>query len=110
MATAEEMKNDSVPSLPMDLVGEILCRLSVKLLLQLRCMCKSWNCLISGHNFTRKHLSLSSSLRLHYAKYKSEPHELIHNSYPLDSVLINIPTKFKERRIHFDMRQYCWFL
>ncbi|CAL5184551.1 unnamed protein product [Lathyrus oleraceus] len=88
MATAEEINNDSVPSLPMDLVGEIFCRLPVKLLLQLRCMCKSWNCLISDRNFTRKHLSLSTSHRLHYAVYKSEPHELIHNSYPLDSVSV----------------------
>ncbi|CAK8564852.1 unnamed protein product [Lathyrus sativus] len=94
MATAEEIKYDSLPSLPIDLVGEIFCRLPVKLLLQLRCMCKSWNSLISDPLFTRKHLSLSTTSRLHYAYYKYEPHELIHDSFSLESVLTNIPTKF----------------
>ncbi|CAK8564702.1 unnamed protein product [Lathyrus sativus] len=102
MATAEEINYDSLPNLPIDLVGEIFCRLPVKLLLQLRCMCKSWNSLISDRNFTRKHLSLSTTRRLHYACYNYEPHELIHNSYPLESVLTNIPTKFKGRRNLFN--------
>ncbi|CAK8533772.1 unnamed protein product [Lathyrus sativus] len=102
MATAEEINYDSLPSLPIDLVGEIFCRLPVKLLLQLRCMCKSWNSLISDRNFTRKHLSLSTTRRLHYACYQYEPHELFHNSYPLESVLTNIPIKFKDRRVVFN--------
>ncbi|XP_058774439.1 F-box/kelch-repeat protein At3g23880-like [Vicia villosa] len=48
--------------LPIDLVEEILCRLPVKPLIQLRCVCKSWNSLISENsNFAKKHLLLSTS-------------------------------------------------
>jgi len=36
-----------LPTLAFDLIAEILCRLPVKLLLQLRCLCKSFNSLIS---------------------------------------------------------------
>ncbi|XP_058722095.1 F-box/kelch-repeat protein At3g23880-like [Vicia villosa] len=102
MATAElesEINNDSLPNLPIDLVAEIFCRLPVKLLVQLRCMCKSWNSLISDRSFTRKHLSLSTTRRLHSAKYKHEPDGLVHNSYPLDSVL---STEVKQQRLPFN--------
>ncbi|XP_058732400.1 F-box/kelch-repeat protein At3g23880-like [Vicia villosa] len=53
----------SVPDdFPFDLVEEILCRVSVKQLIQLRCVCKSWNSLISQNsNFANKHLRLSTS-------------------------------------------------
>lgn len=47
--------------LSIDLIAEILCRLSVKHLLQLRCVCKSWNYLISrDSNFAGKQLRLST--------------------------------------------------
>ncbi|MCI54852.1 F-box/kelch-repeat protein, partial [Trifolium medium] len=49
----------ALPTLPFDLVSEILCRLPVKLLLQLRCLCKSLNSLISDPKFAKKHLRLS---------------------------------------------------
>jgi len=56
----------SPPSLPFDLVIEILCRLPVKHLLQLRCVCKSWNSLISDDSkFAKKHLCLSTSNQDH---------------------------------------------
>jgi len=52
----------SPPFLPFDLVTEILCRLPVKHLLQLRCVCKSWNSLISDDSkFAKKQLRLSTS-------------------------------------------------
>ncbi|XP_058785030.1 F-box/kelch-repeat protein At3g23880-like [Vicia villosa] len=98
MAAAEDINNDSLPNLPIDIVAEIFCRLPVKLLVQLRCMCKSWNSLISDRSFTRKHLSLSTTHRLHYAKYRNKQY-LIHNSYPLESVL---STKVKQRRLSFN--------
>ncbi|CAK8574271.1 unnamed protein product [Lathyrus sativus] len=48
--------------LPFDLVPEILCRLPVKHLLRLRCVCQSWDSLISGDSkFAKKHLRLSTS-------------------------------------------------
>ncbi|CAK8574189.1 unnamed protein product [Lathyrus sativus] len=48
--------------LPFDLVADILCRLSAKHLVRLRCVCKSWNSLISADSiFAKKHLRLSTS-------------------------------------------------
>ncbi|GAU16390.1 hypothetical protein TSUD_117390 [Trifolium subterraneum] len=44
-----------------DSKNEILCRLPVKLLLQLRCICKSWNSLISDPKFATKHLHMSKT-------------------------------------------------
>jgi len=49
-----------LPTLPFDLVAEILCRLPVKLLLQLRCLCKSFDSLISDPKFAKKHLCMST--------------------------------------------------
>ncbi|MCI27031.1 F-box/kelch-repeat protein, partial [Trifolium medium] len=45
-----------LPTLPFDLIGEILCRLPVKLLLQFQCVCKFWKSLISDPSFAKKHL------------------------------------------------------
>ena len=50
--------DDSV--LPFELITEILCRLPVKFLMTLICVCKSWNSLISSdRKFARKHLGMS---------------------------------------------------
>uniref|UniRef100_A0A494G8U7 F-box domain-containing protein n=1 Tax=Solanum lycopersicum TaxID=4081 RepID=A0A494G8U7_SOLLC len=49
-----------LPALPFDLLPEILCRLPVKLLIQLRCVCKFFNSLISDPNFAKKHLRMST--------------------------------------------------
>jgi len=58
-----------LPTLPFELVAEILCRLPVKLLLQLRCLCKSFNSLITDPKFAKKHLHSSTT-----------PHHLIVSS------------------------------
>ncbi|GAU21439.1 hypothetical protein TSUD_32700 [Trifolium subterraneum] len=61
-----------VPTLPYDLVEEeILSRLPVKFLLQIRCVCKSWNSLISDPRFAKKHLSMSTMLRFHFVRCSS---------------------------------------
>jgi F-box interacting protein len=57
--TATLTPEPPLPTLPFDLVSEILCRLPVKLLLQLRYLCKSLNSLISDPKFAKKHLRLS---------------------------------------------------
>ncbi|KEH16768.1 F-box protein [Medicago truncatula] len=49
-----------LPTLPFDLIPEILCRLPVKLLIQLRCLCKFFDSLISDPNFAKKHLHMST--------------------------------------------------
>jgi len=52
-------------TLPFDLIPEILCRLPVELLLQLRCICKSRNSLINDCKCAKEHLSLSTTDCLH---------------------------------------------
>jgi len=49
-----------LPTLCFDLIAEILCRLPVKLLIQLRCLCKFFNSLLSDPKFAKKHLQLST--------------------------------------------------
>ncbi|PNX63542.1 F-box/kelch-repeat protein, partial [Trifolium pratense] len=55
----------SLPTLPFDLIPEILSRLPVKILLQFGCVCKSWKSLISDPKFAKKHLSHSTTHSLH---------------------------------------------
>jgi len=74
--------DDSLPILPFDLIEEILCRLPVKLLFQLLCVCKSWNSLISQTNFAKKHLRMSTTCRLH----RIIEGKFLLKSYPLHSV------------------------
>jgi F-box interacting protein len=58
--TTETTTRTLLPTLPFDVLPEILCRLPVKLLGQLRCLCKSLNSLISDPKFAKKHLQLST--------------------------------------------------
>ncbi|CAK8531011.1 unnamed protein product [Lathyrus sativus] len=51
-----------LPSLPFDLVVEILSGLPVRTLMQLRCVCKSWKSLISDSEFAKKQLCASMSI------------------------------------------------
>jgi F-box interacting protein len=86
-----------LPTLPEDVIPEILCRLSVKLLLQLRCVCKSWNALISDSKFVKKHLRMSTTRRLHFLSYPGRPqNKYILTSYPLDSILTNPKANFTQ--------------
>lgn len=51
----------SSPILPDDLIAEVLLFLDVKFLMQLKCVCKSWNSLISSDpTFVKMHLIKSS--------------------------------------------------
>ncbi|MCI08204.1 F-box/kelch-repeat protein, partial [Trifolium medium] len=80
----------SLPTLPFDLIPDILIRLPVKLLLQLRCVCKSWKSLISDPIFAKKHLALSTTYSLHCISYSD--HKYILKSYSRDtSVFTSIP-------------------
>ncbi|KAK2385902.1 F-box/kelch-repeat protein [Trifolium repens] len=87
----------ALPTLSLDLVEEILCRLSVKLLCQLRCVCKSWNSLISDPKFAKKHLCHSTTRRIHFLSCStrrirsciSHPPNNLLTSYPLDSLFTN---------------------
>ncbi|RHN41260.1 putative F-box domain-containing protein [Medicago truncatula] len=58
--------DETKPLLPIELVEEIFCRLPVKLLLQLQCMCKRWNSLISDPDFVKKHLRMAKASQNHH--------------------------------------------
>jgi hypothetical protein len=85
----------SSPSLPLELLEEeILCRLPVKILLQLRCICKSWKSLISDDpKFAKKHLRMSKILNHqhnhHHIVFSTCPGQILCDS-PLSSVSTNV--------------------
>ena len=87
--TSPSLHGLPLPTLPFELIEEILARLPVKLLLQLRCACKSWNSLISNTKFHKKHLSLSTTHTLHCVSYS---YKYVLKSYPLDSLFTNVTT------------------
>ncbi|XP_057448183.1 F-box/kelch-repeat protein At3g23880-like [Lotus japonicus] len=80
------------PTLPFELGVEILCRLPVKSLLQLRCVCKSWKSLISDPKFAKNHLRCSSTdftrhrLFLSYNTLPGDRFKFLLKDYPLLSV------------------------
>ncbi|GAU32666.1 hypothetical protein TSUD_218430 [Trifolium subterraneum] len=75
-----------MPTLPFDLIAEILCRLPVNLLMQLRCLCKSFNSLISDYKFAKKHLRMSTAGRHLMVRYKNNLGEPCLLDSPLASV------------------------
>ncbi|CAJ2641525.1 unnamed protein product [Trifolium pratense] len=81
----------SLPSLPLELVEEeILSRLPVKKLLQLRCICKSWKSLISDDpKFTKKHLRMSNILKHKHLIMNVLGDRILWDS-PLSSVFSNV--------------------
>lgn len=87
----------SLPTLPLDLVEEILCRLPVKFLLQFRCVCKSWNSLISDDSqFAKKHLRVSTTRHRRYhlilSSTNSSREKLLLWDSPIPSVFSSVPT------------------
>ncbi|RHN40756.1 putative F-box domain-containing protein [Medicago truncatula] len=67
----ETLTSPSLPTLPFDLIPEILSRLPVKFLLQFRCVCKSLNSLISDHKFANKHIRVSTTTLVHTLTYST---------------------------------------
>jgi len=89
--STETLTSPLLPTLPFDLIPEILSRLPVKFLLQFRCVCKSWNSLISDHKFANKHLRISTTTLVHTLTNSSDlPCKSILKSYPLDSIYTDV--------------------
>jgi F-box interacting protein len=76
-----------LPTLPFDLLPEILCRLPVKLLVQLRCLCKFFNSLISDPKFAKKHLQLSTKRHHLMLTNAAADDELVMYDSPIPSIL-----------------------
>ncbi|XP_058740889.1 F-box/kelch-repeat protein At3g23880-like [Vicia villosa] len=78
--------------LPEELILEILLRLPVRSLHQFKCICKSWNTLISNPQFIKRHLQISkakpslTNQRLFFSFF-NEPHKLFY--YPLKPLFEN---------------------
>ena len=90
--TSSSLLAPPLPTLPFDLITDILCRLPVKYLVQFRCVCKSWNSLISDPKFAEKHLRLSTTRLVHTLTYSNLPYKYILKSCPLHSVFNNLTT------------------
>lgn len=83
----------SLPTLPFEIIAEILTRLPVKLLIQLKCVCKSWNSLISDCNFVKKHLQISTlNPKLIIIKMEHSRFSLSPMVYPLRSFFTAVTT------------------
>ncbi|CAJ2638483.1 unnamed protein product [Trifolium pratense] len=100
LSSNESLQVLPLPTLPLDLISEIFCRLPVKLLLQLRCVCKSWNSLISDPNFAKKHLHMSTTRCLHFVSYSNFAKKYIFSSYPLRSVFSTLSTNVIQFEYH----------
>ncbi|KEH33120.1 putative F-box domain, galactose oxidase/kelch, beta-propeller, F-box associated interaction [Medicago truncatula] len=84
-----------LPTLPFDVLPEILCRLPVKLLIQLRCLCKFFNSLISDPTFAKKHLQLST--KRHHLVLTND--ELVMYDSPIPS-LFSTSAVFTQTQLH----------
>lgn len=80
----------SLPTLSFELIEEILCRLPVKLFLQLRYISKSQKSLISNPNFAKKHIRLSTTRHIHTLSFSNLSHKFVLTSYRLHSVFTNV--------------------
>ncbi|KAL5068415.1 hypothetical protein RYX36_019302 [Vicia faba] len=93
--------------LPFELVVEILCRLPPKLLVQFRCLCKSFKTLISDPKFIQKHLRLSKKRSCHRLLLNPgrESHVL---SYPLHSGITTFTNTNNATRLHYPFKQFYY--
>ncbi|KAK2385760.1 F-box/kelch-repeat protein [Trifolium repens] len=60
-----------LPTLPIDLIIIILCKLPMRFLRQLRCICKSWKALISDPTFRMEYLRLLNTHHLIMVSFRS---------------------------------------
>ncbi|KAK7245778.1 hypothetical protein RIF29_40627 [Crotalaria pallida] len=93
------------PSLPSELITEILARLPVKPLMQFRCVCKSWKTLISDPQFAKKHLALGKATHL-ILSCNNPSHDLLLRSYSLQSVFKSLPPVRTEHNYKFIIKSY----
>ena len=101
---------DSTHTLPIELIQEILQRLPVKFLLQLRCVCKSWKSLISHPQFAKNHLHSSPTATRLIAGFTNPAREFILRAYPLSDVFNAVAVNATELRYPFNNRKCYDFI
>ncbi|XP_058723824.1 F-box/kelch-repeat protein At3g23880-like [Vicia villosa] len=79
-----------LPTLPFEIMIEILSRLPVKFLMQLRSVCKSWKSLISDPKFAKKHLRVSITRHHLLLTFPSRSSEIFVTAYLLSSVFTEV--------------------
>ncbi|AES69462.1 putative F-box domain, galactose oxidase/kelch, beta-propeller, F-box associated interaction [Medicago truncatula] len=115
--TAETTTGIQLPTLPFDVLPEILCRLPMKLLGQLRCLCKSFNSLISDPKFAKKHLQLSTkrhhlmltclSITSEWLLYESPISSILSTSTVFTQTQLYPPNSIRIRRNYVDLTCSC---
>ncbi|XVF65281.1 hypothetical protein PTKIN_Ptkin09bG0235500 [Pterospermum kingtungense] len=78
---------ETVPQLPQDIIVNILSRLPVKYLIQLKCVCKPWRSLISDPQFAKLHLAQSKKKNTNFSS-----HRVLLITLPLESVACESPS------------------
>ncbi|GAU20088.1 hypothetical protein TSUD_381800 [Trifolium subterraneum] len=80
-----------LPTLPFEIIAEILSRLPVKFVIQLQSVCKPWKSLISDPKFVKKHLHVSTT-RHHFVltNFTVPSREFVLTGYPLSSIFTEI--------------------
>ncbi|GAU20089.1 hypothetical protein TSUD_381810 [Trifolium subterraneum] len=85
----------AIPTVPFEIVEEILIKLPVKFLMQLKSVCKSWKSLISDSKFAKKHLRVSTTRHHILVSYITNlPRKLILEGYPREFILVDYPFSF----------------
>ncbi|CAL0301196.1 unnamed protein product [Lupinus luteus] len=74
-----------IPTLPFELITEILSRIPVNFLMQFNCVCKPWKTLISDPKFAKKHLSTVTTTNL-MMSFMNPSREFLIRSYSLQSL------------------------
>jgi len=91
--TSSQLHAPPPPTLPFDLVIEVLCRLPVRLLLKLQCLCKSWKSLISDPKFAKKNLHMATKRHHLIVSSTNSVDEILFFDSPIPSVLSTCVTQ-----------------
>jgi F-box interacting protein len=94
-----------LPTLPFELIVEILCLLPVKFLWNLRSVCKSWKSLISDPKFAKKHLR-GSQLAHVILSFTNPSDEFLLRAYPLPSIFNAITASVTQLRYPLNNRNH----
>ncbi|KAK7359684.1 hypothetical protein VNO77_01647 [Canavalia gladiata] len=105
MHPGDSLQESLLPTLPIELIMEILQWLPVKFLLQLRCICKSWKSLISDPQFAKKHLHSSPTVAHLVLSFSSLSREFTLRAYPLSPVFDAFAVRATQLRYPLNTRK-----